>query len=790
MRRFNALKLIAASASLIMTGFMLYAGSQLPAVAELRQVTEVTPRAGLSYYGKIGDPDLSERNAPLPGHLYFEASPAKGLCRAVGPALGRVLCPSTWHEIGTPHAVHDDIAARGGGRFSIWDGMLIFSTRDGADPNGPGRYWLLVENPVAALRLALLFAVPGIVSLWLLRRLAWRSIRTTPTVVLAALRRTPQRARRAAGGVILFLAFSLWFIGPQFAPFGVFRAVTEITLRTGLSFSAPLGSRAVTDRDPDIRTHLYLETSPPGAICARLGPALGEAFAMPVCGEHWQDFGRPRAEHADIAALGAGRFSVWDGTLIFSTPDKSDPRVTGRYWLFVEHPAAWGAVTAAAALLGAALVLYRRISRQGLLKALAASLAIVALLIIVRQDPLSQPLALSGLALVAMALLRLAPSRISGWFLALPLIGLVGGSWALDSMLQSAEWIRNVPVEKGLHQMLQQEREDKFASLMIMGSSYADNAIDMPVLKQSLLDNGHQRQPIGFADGGISPIERTHYLNEYLKRTSHPPREALLEVSLYYDLFPGPMYYFETASFSQNAINTMDSVTTFWALKWELSEDRRGLLRQVAGVKNILAHFLLNAVNAGLIPNGVRVEPGFPAWLTPICAPTGMVTAENVSKAVDVTLAAGRGSPLWGALWDGERNDFAKRADAISANWGYPARMAIQHGLQQAPDADWHPSPWLDALLDYQIQRLRDAGTRRLAFFTTPTLLAPQSRYTLNFCQDRTDLPCLRVETSDLPDQLRHPQAWVDFGHVCDTVRKPYSQWLAQAVWPILSDTP
>jgi len=93
MRRFNALKLIAASASLIMTGFMLYAGSQLPAVAELRQVTEVTPRAGLSYYGKIGDPDLSERNAPLPGHLYFEASPAKGLCRAVGPALGRVLCP-------------------------------------------------------------------------------------------------------------------------------------------------------------------------------------------------------------------------------------------------------------------------------------------------------------------------------------------------------------------------------------------------------------------------------------------------------------------------------------------------------------------------------------------------------------------------------------------------------------------------------------------------------------------------------------------------------------------------
>ncbi len=46
--------------------------------------------------------------------------------------------------------------------------------------------------------------------------------------------------------------------------------------------------------------------------------------------ENNQAFGTPHSLHADIAALGSGRFSHWGSTLYFSTSDNSDPRTNGR----------------------------------------------------------------------------------------------------------------------------------------------------------------------------------------------------------------------------------------------------------------------------------------------------------------------------------------------------------------------------------------------------------------------------------------------------------------------------
>ncbi len=47
----------------------------------------------------------------------------------------------------------------------------------------------------------------------------------------------------------------------------------------------------------------------------------------------------PNALHADIVNKGEGRFSVWDGYLLFSTSDNSDPRTNGRsYSIFWPRP--------------------------------------------------------------------------------------------------------------------------------------------------------------------------------------------------------------------------------------------------------------------------------------------------------------------------------------------------------------------------------------------------------------------------------------------------------------------
>ena len=42
-------------------------------------------------------------------------------------------------ELGPAHCAHDEIRARGGGRFSHWGGALYFSTSDNSDPRSNGR---------------------------------------------------------------------------------------------------------------------------------------------------------------------------------------------------------------------------------------------------------------------------------------------------------------------------------------------------------------------------------------------------------------------------------------------------------------------------------------------------------------------------------------------------------------------------------------------------------------------------------------------------------------------------
>ncbi len=54
-----------------------------------------------------------------------------------------VLCEDN-KPLGKPHSLHDEIAEKGGGRYSHWGGAVYFSTVDGSDPNLNGRSYTLV----------------------------------------------------------------------------------------------------------------------------------------------------------------------------------------------------------------------------------------------------------------------------------------------------------------------------------------------------------------------------------------------------------------------------------------------------------------------------------------------------------------------------------------------------------------------------------------------------------------------------------------------------------------------
>jgi hypothetical protein len=80
-----------------------------------------TQDAGLAWYAQI-EPPLW----PLFEIASDDAAAPQGAEYALGDAQG---------PLGPGHALHDEIRRLGSGRYSFWNGQLLFSTREGEDPN-------------------------------------------------------------------------------------------------------------------------------------------------------------------------------------------------------------------------------------------------------------------------------------------------------------------------------------------------------------------------------------------------------------------------------------------------------------------------------------------------------------------------------------------------------------------------------------------------------------------------------------------------------------------------------
>src|SRR5262249_11126991 len=83
------------------------------------------------------------------GHAWVAALP-EDLAAEADDSVNKYRSPWRLLEdgkaIGAPHALHDDIRAIGRGRHSHWKTQLLFSTRDGSDPNANGRAYVIVHD--------------------------------------------------------------------------------------------------------------------------------------------------------------------------------------------------------------------------------------------------------------------------------------------------------------------------------------------------------------------------------------------------------------------------------------------------------------------------------------------------------------------------------------------------------------------------------------------------------------------------------------------------------------------
>ncbi len=219
-----------------------------------------------------------------------------------GEASGLILYEDG-RPLGPMHALHAAIRADGGGAYSFWNNGLLFSTSDGSDPRTNGRVYS-IRYPV------LLRTGPSL--------LVWG---LTLAVLLASRRPIARRAR-------------LW-VRPAVLVFCV--AVMPSLLLADIALSLGAWTRRVdvpaASIEKDARGIYVLPLVPglPGFPFAVASDDLGAGDRSSLrMFEDGAPMGPAHESHAEIAAGGRGGYSHWSGSLLFSTPDGSDPRTDGR----------------------------------------------------------------------------------------------------------------------------------------------------------------------------------------------------------------------------------------------------------------------------------------------------------------------------------------------------------------------------------------------------------------------------------------------------------------------------
>jgi hypothetical protein len=299
---------IAAAAACLMAEFLLMQG--IP-VSQALGLGQVQPAGGQAYVVQL---------EPVPRYV---ADPSDD---TTSPQRSNGLVREDGRPLGPAHSLHDAIREQGGGRFSHWQNRLIFSALDGSDPRRNGRtytfearyflaepYQTWAHLTVAAL--AGLVAIPIILTLGRTVRKFIRDAWERPIIA--------DRLIRSGAAITLFVSVIGFYGSFLGVPITVSIDPDSIQPSEGHAYTAP------------IEAPFWLLWTPHD----RLDDPVSSSI---VLRENGVSLGPAHAQHVLIRKTGAGAFSHWEGQLLFSSGDNSDPRQNGRSytaraaWLLAE----------------------------------------------------------------------------------------------------------------------------------------------------------------------------------------------------------------------------------------------------------------------------------------------------------------------------------------------------------------------------------------------------------------------------------------------------------------------
>jgi hypothetical protein len=279
--------------------------------------------------------------------------------------------------------------------------------------------------------------------------------------------------------------------------------------------------------------------------------------------------------------------------------------------------------------------------------------------------------------------------------------------------------------------------DDDRPVVLLIGSSFTQHGIDADLLTKTLSAAGREVVVLPLAVGGLSHLERLHYLKEYLAYARRRPSFVLFEIAGGYD--NGPLFQLEQTLFSDRMIAMMDGASAWWAFRWLFGRNGTGLIRRTVLGGEVLAHLGLHISHIGFLRNSERANK--PDNYNPSVLPPKEqhFTDEEVARLVD--------------------------------------RAAATLDLR----ADWPqtvPTPWMRAFLEEEMSLLRGYDAKRIAFYSVPSMQGFDVAYARRFCEAMSSFTCIVGEDPELLAGLRRDADWYDFDHLHDGGRQLYTRWL------------
>jgi hypothetical protein len=344
-------------------------------------------------------------------------------------------------------------------------------------------------------------------------------------------------------------------------------------------------------------------------------------------------------------------------------------------------------------------------------------------------------LMLAGLMVGISHLLPRSPPGRSSSVCAFIIVGFIAAQGVLSGVITALGLTPRGPLHDVLEYLTDYDGDRPV--VLLLGSSFTQQGVDPAVLAETLGASGRNVAVLSLAVGGLSHLERLHYLKEYLANAKRLPRLVLFEIAGGYD--NGPLFQLQQMRFSDRMIAMMDCTSAWWAFRWLFSGNVVPLTTRLALAGNILAHLGLHVGHLGFLWNSAPAKQ--PTGYDPRALPPKVqhFTDDEVARLVE---------------------EAAQTRD-LRADW--PQTV---------------PTNWMRAFLKAEISAFHQHGVDRFAFYSVPSMQGANAAYARRFCEGFSGSTCIVGEDPRLLAGLQRDMDWFDFDHLNGEGRRLYTLWL------------